>query len=192
MTYQEVLRVSRRSDDEIHRACLVGSRVYGTAHDESDHDYVLILKQEVAQNQLIREGKINVTVQSLGHFKDGISSGNVFAHEVLCAPEAYVLKNSPFNLPRIWAKERRNIIESAIEKATNDFKKGANVHDPKRIYHAFRVLNFAQQLFDFGTIRDFTEAKHIYEVVMTEPGLFSFDFEMSFHTRTKELLSKLE
>lgn len=189
MTYQEVLRVSRRSDDEIHKACLVGSRVYGTAHEDSDHDYVLILKQEVAQNQLIREGKINVTVQSLGHFKDGIASGNIFSHEVLCAPKEYIFKDSPLNLP---AAKKQNIIESAVEKATNDFKKGVKVHDSKRIYHAFRVLNFAEQLVQFHSIRDFTTAKHIYEVVMTEPGLFSFDFLMSFHTRTQELLSKMD
>lgn len=191
MIYEELLRVADRSDHEIHKACLVGSRVYGTYTEDSDYDYVLILKEESAKNQLIRQAKINVTVQSLGHFRDAISSGNVFAYEVFFCPKEHVLKDSGLTIPQIRGPERTRIIESAVEKATNDFQKASRILNPKRVYHAFRVLNFAQQLVDFGVIRDFTQAQIIYEIVMTDPGLFKFDSLASFEARVRELTSRL-
>jgi hypothetical protein len=170
--YQDVLKASGRADRDVSAAFRVGSRVYGTYTPDSDHDFVLMLNVR-EHNELIRKPNINVTMRGFQDFAFSIKEGNIFTLECLFAPSAHVLKKDPwmstFTPANIPEKDRKWAAVSALEKASADYNKGIKVNDPKRVYHAFRVLDFGIQVVESGRIYDFAAAKKIYETVMTEP-----------------------
>ena len=192
MNYEQALKAARRADHEICAAFRVGSRVYGTATPESDHDFVLVLNEATCRNELIHHPNVNVTVRGLLAFNGAIREGNIFTLECVFAPGPAVLKSLSTLPSSIEERARRQVGFSAVERADSDFKKGIKTNNSKRIYHAFRVLDFAQQIMDCGRIRDFTTAKQIYEDVMTEPRPLEEAFSKSFEDRRGLLRANCE
>lgn len=185
--YQEVLGVARREDNEVLAAFRVGSQVYGTDRPESDRDYMLVLNTPVRVEDVARSPRVDVVVRGVQGFKDSLWSGNIFSVECVCAP--LPLKGAAeFSTFKI--KERthlQRVLFSALEKAKADFNKGVKVNDPKRVYHAFRVLRFAQQILRTGYIHDFTVAREIYETVMTEPKPLDEAFAKAFDDQYRSI-----
>ncbi len=190
--YQQVLHVARREDKEVLAAFRVGSQVYGTATPESDRDYVVVLA-DCTRDDLARGTGIDVIVRGISSFQDSLRNGNIFSLECVFAPSSHILKRlvefETFKVKDDAHRER--VVFSALEKAQADYSKGIRINDPERVYHAFRVLDFAIQIVESGRIYDFLAARKIYEVVMTEPRPLETAFQSMFEERWAYLRSRV-
>lgn len=61
------------------------------------------------------------------------------------------------------------------------------IDDPTRVYHAFRVLDYALQVVRTGVIADFRSAQALYEMVMTEPRSLDKAFSKLFQLHCSSL-----
>lgn len=156
----------RRQDGEIHSASRCGSRVYGTAGPRSDEDFVVVLADAAARQDLLFVGGVNVVVHGTGSFTRALADQSVFACEVLFAPAEHRLKEGRPPLP--YRLDRPKLAASAAGRSDADFKKAGKTFadEPqaakKKLFHALRVPLFARQLVQNGKIVDFAEAAPLW------------------------------
>ena len=146
-----------------------GSRVYGTASEDSDYDYIIVMKGAMLDNGAFRNNAISnddYTIQgvvySRGGFIDAINKYEIGALECLSLPEdKIILKKWPFKVTK-W--NNREMIKAIISKASNSlhYSKMASKNDDneraiKSMYHALRILNFGLQLKEHKKIVDFKQ-----------------------------------
>lgn len=166
MDYADVLRHLRRADAEIHFACRCGSRVYGTAGPDSDEDFLVVLTDERAKQDLLFRGGANFVIHGLGTFRDALADQSVFALEGLFAPAPHRLKEPRAPLP--YKLDRARLAASASGRSASDFGKAAKTfaEEPraakKKLFHALRVPTFARQVVTRGRIVDFAEASPLW------------------------------
>ncbi len=70
----------------------MGSRVYGTASPESDHDYVVVLVNPAQKQDILFGDNINVVLHGVKTFEAALADGGVFAFEAIFAPKEHCLK----------------------------------------------------------------------------------------------------
>jgi hypothetical protein len=167
--YAAVLTVLRREDAAV-RACVrVGSRVYGTAGPGSDHDFLVVLRDPAARNDLLWGPGMNLVVHGADGYASALAEQSIFALEAHFAPRMHQLK-APAP-PFAYVRDRKKLRAAASERAESDWRKAEKVfaEDPvaarKRAVHALRVLAFATQIARGGRIDDFTVARGFAEVV---------------------------
>jgi hypothetical protein len=166
MDYADVLRHLRRADAEIHSASRCGSRVYGTAGPSSDEDFIVVLVDEHARQDLLFRGGANFVVHGAGSFRDALAAQSVFAFEHLFTPAEHRLKEARPPLP--FTVDRDRLAASATARSAADFAKAARTFadEPlaarKKLFHALRIPMFARQIATRGRITDFGEAKPLW------------------------------
>jgi hypothetical protein len=165
----------RRRDGEIHSASRCGSRVYGTAGPGSDEDFVVVLADASARQDLLFVGGVNVVVHGTGSFAKALADQSVFACEALFAPPPHRLKEGRPPLP--FRLDRDKLAASARARSDADFKKAAKTFadEPraakKKLFHALRVPIFARQLVQHRTLVDFTEAAPLWVEIAARADL---------------------
>jgi hypothetical protein len=157
--YAAVLSLLRIEDAAV-RACVrCGSRVYGTAHAGSDRDFLVVLRDPSARQDLRWGAGINVVVHGERSYELALANQSVFALEALFAPAEHQLK-APVP-PFTYAFDRARLAASATERADADWNKAKKTFadEPaaarKRVSHALRVLTFAAQVAKDGRIVDY-------------------------------------
>lgn len=155
-----------------------GSRVYGTASEYSDHDYVLVAKNSILDSGSFKNNAVSNkdytiqgTLYSRGGFTDAINNYEMPAMECLSlTPEQIVLKKWPFKIQR-W--NTNEMVKKVIEKASasrhiaDQQAKGGYEDRAKRgMYHALRILMFGNQLKEHQKIVDFTESNELHRKMM--------------------------
>lgn len=165
--YAAVLALLRRDDAAV-RACVrVGSRVYGTATPASDHDFLVVLHDRAARQDLLWGPGINVVVHGAGSYAAALESQSIFALEGYFARAADTLKAAA--PPFAYVRDRKRLRAAASERADSDWRKATKLFpdDPaagrKRAGHALRVLAFAAQIARSGRIEDFTAGRAFAE-----------------------------
>lgn len=166
MDYADVLRHVRRTDAQIAFACRCGSRVYGTAGPDSDEDFLVVLADARAKQDLLFRGGANFVIHGLESFREALAGQSVFALEGLFAPAAHRLKELRAPLP--YKVDRARLSASASARSASDFGKAAKAFtdEPraakKKLFHALRVPMFARQIVTRGRIVDFREASPLW------------------------------
>lgn len=154
-----------------------GSRVYGSATETSDSDYVIVTKAGMLnsggfkQNAISNKSRnIQGVLYSRSGFIDAINNYEITALECLSLPDEILIKKSwDFKIQK-W--EDKAFVKSIITKmsaswysadnyAKDDYKDLAK----KGIYHAVRILMFAQQIKDNHRVIDFTIANEFKESI---------------------------
>lgn len=124
--YASLLLLSKREDCEVLAAVRVGSQVYGTANEESDRDYVLIVHSDLKTDDIIRatrSDKRDVIVRGRTSFTESVAHGNIFALECCFGPSLKTTRG--FFPARIEGKNHlKNVVSSALDKARADYAKG--------------------------------------------------------------------
>jgi len=154
-----------------------GSRVYGNATETSDSDYVIVTKAGMLksggfkQNAISNKARnIQGVLYSRSGFIDAINNYEITALECLSLPDEMLIKKS-WNF-KIQKWEDKAFVKSIITKmsaswfsadnyAKDDYKDLAK----KGIYHAIRILMFAQQIKDNHRVIDFTVANEFKESI---------------------------
>lgn len=154
-----------------------GSRVYGNNSEGSDSDFVIVTRAGMLQSGGFKQNAIsngNRTIQgvlySRSGFIDAINNYEITALECLSLPEEMVLKNTwDFKIQK-W--EDKAFIKSIIMKmsaswfqADNYAKDGYKDYAKKGIYHAVRILMFAEQIKEHHKVIDFTVANDFKKTI---------------------------
>ena len=169
--YAKVLHTLRREDAEVRFCVRCGSHVYGTASAGSDQDFLLVLSEPKARQDLLWGQNLNVVVHGSESYEKALQEQSVFAFEALFVPVEHRLKEQrPVFSHRI---EPRRLFESAKSRSDADWSKAEKRFDEepeaskKRVVHSLRVLAFANQLAQLGKITDFQIAVPWWHQVQT-------------------------
>lgn len=185
--FENILATTGRKDEEVIAAFAVGSHVYGTATKDSDRDYLIIVKDEV--EDIVQRPGIDVVVKGKYSFQEALRMGNIFSIEGVCSPTVFKTTEEYQNFRVKDAAHRRRMAHSAAERAYADYQKGVNTNNARKVYHAFRVCDYADQILEQGRIFDPGSAQRVAEIVLTEPGSLEAAFSSMFYTRYDWLLS---
>jgi predicted nucleotidyltransferase len=197
MSYQRMLQVLKRPDSAVFAAFRVGSRVYGTASEGSDEDFVAVLGDRKAKQDLAFASGVNVVIHGLATFEQALADHSLFALECLFAPAEHRLKEAK---PAFAFKlNKRKLLDSAQGRSDADFAKAkkrfVDERGPstKKLFHSLRVLMFARQVASKGRIVDFTEAAPLWTEMrnQTETEAGWDDFERNYGPRRDALLEEL-
>lgn len=150
-----------------------GSRVYGTATEDSDHDFIIVTKSAMLKSGAFRQNaisskdwKIQGVLYSRGGFMDAINNYEIGAMECLSLdPSIVVLNKWPFKAQK-W--DEREMVKKIIQKASASWhiadmqSKNDDKEDAKKgLYHAIRILMFGLQLKEHKKIIDFNAANKL-------------------------------
>ncbi|WP_394826646.1 nucleotidyltransferase domain-containing protein [Pendulispora albinea] len=160
--YARVLHTLRRDDRQVRFCVRCGSHVYGTARPGSDRDFLVVLADERARQDLLWGEDLNVVVHGAGTYAKALEEQSIFALEGLFAPAEHRLKEArpPFR----YRPHTNRLFASAKGKSDSDWNKARKTFDRepeaarKRIVHALRVPAFAAQIAETGRIADFRVA----------------------------------
>lgn len=165
-----------------------GSRVYGTATIESDSDFVIVTKSGMLKSGGFKQNAISNKDRSIqgilysrSGFIDAINNYEITALECLSLPDDVIVKKT-WNF-KIQKWEDKAFVKSIITKMSASWFSADNYAKDdwpdlakKGIYHAIRVLMFAQQLKESQRITDFTVANEFKESLKLIENFDTRDF----------------
>lgn len=165
------------ADDLLNGYCY-GSRVYGTANEGSDYDYILIFKDGTVKDEFaVTRGDLSLHMYQHSSFQDLINRHKIFALECVFLPKDQILQNKmPFQI-KIDLKKLRSAIS---EKASHSFVKAKKKivvdkdHDlyiaKKSLFHSLRIIDFGTQMALHGKIVDYQSTNSYWEDIYTDPN----------------------
>ena len=189
-------------DEEVLAIYPYGSRVYGTASETSDYDYIIVTKGAFLKSGAFKQNaissedrKIQGVLYSRSGFIDALNNYEIGALECLFLdPSVVVLSKWPFKLQKWDEKEMSSKI---IQKASASWhigsqqsKDGFKAIAKKGIFHALRILMFGVQLKENKKIVDYAEANELKKEFDKLPEDM-FDDRMYLSLRD-ELMTKLK
>jgi len=154
-----------------------GSRIYGTAGEYSDHDFVIVAKSTLEsgafKNNAVsnKDFTIQGTLYSRAGFTDAINNYEMPAMECMSLePEQIILKKWPF---KINGWNEKEMIKKVIQKASasrhiadKQAKSGFEDRAARGMFHALRILHFGLQLKEHQKIVNFSECNELYADMM--------------------------
>jgi|GEM_PF-5285371 len=179
-----------------------GSRVYGTASETSDYDYVIVLKRGMLDSGAFRQNAISSADQTIqgvlysrGGFIDAINNYEIGALECLSLPtDQVILRKWPFDVSNWHGK---TMIKKVIAKASASrhiadlqAKSGFKDRAKKGMFHALRILYFGKQLKIHRRIIDFTVCNALFHTIQQIEDA-SFDTR-AYYGLFDELVSELK
>lgn len=158
------------SHPEIHEEILYvfpfGSKVYGTITEQSDDDYIVVVKEQKERHYGIHNDEVNIHVYSDASFQKLLEQHDITALECIFSQE------TTYDFQLDLHKLRRSI--SAV--ASNSFVKCKKKLMPgkdynpyigkKSLFHSMRILDFGIQIATFGRIVDFSSSNDLFHEIM--------------------------
>jgi len=143
-----------------------GSRVYGTAKEWSDYDYVIVFKSTLPSgafkdNAISSKNKmIQGTCYSRAGFIDALNNYQISALECFFLPEDKIIqKKMNFSLKPL---DKRALVKNIIATASSCWHNAILSHQndneefaKKNVYHAIRILHFGLQILRDGKITNY-------------------------------------
>ena len=160
-------------DEEVLAIYPYGSRVYGTASETSDHDYIIVTKGAFLKSGAFKQNAISSDDRSIqgvlysrSGFIDALNNYEIGALECLFLDSSIVvLVKWPFKLQK-W--DEKEMASKIIQKASASWhigsqqsKDGFKAIAKKGIFHALRILMFGVQLKEHKKIINFGEANEL-------------------------------
>ncbi len=194
--YSRVLRVLGRPDEAVRFCVRCGSHVYGTARDGSDQDFLVVLTDLAARQDLLWGENTNIVVHGAGSYASALEAQSVFALEGFFAPAEHRLKEA--HPPFAYRPNARRLFEAAKARSDSDWAKARKRYDEepeasrKRAVHGLRVLAFAAQIVEHGAIVDFQAAVSWWECVSGREYLRWEELAADLEPVRAGLLARLE
>lgn len=143
-----------------------GSKVYGTITEQSDDDYVVVVKGDKELDYGIHTESVNIHVYSEASFQKLLE-----AHDIV-ALECIFSKENEYEFTLDLEKLRRSVSSVASNSFVKCKKKLVPGPDynpyigKKSLFHSMRILNFGIQIATFGRIIDFSSCNDLYDEIM--------------------------
>lgn len=187
------------SEDAFYALYPYGSRVYGTAHEHSDWDYIAI-DQTGRVDEMIR-GQINLKIMTPEHFQSMLDEHHVTVLECLYLP-ASMIEIKPAK-PWLFKLSKEKLRHSFMEKVSKDWVKAKKkfvspyehaedemYRGKKSLYHSFRILSYGIQIAKFGKIVAYDEMNSVYNKIMSNPSTVWTDYEDEWKAYYNSLCSE--
>lgn len=148
-----------------------GSRVYGTASEQSDHDYIVIHKgssSNDAQQYDSHTKDLSVHTYHEESWQRHLDAHKIFAMECYSIDPTYRSSvKSPFTFTLNHAELRKEISSKASNSWVKCKKKltveqGEEYIGVKSLFHSFRIPMFGIQIAQYGRVVDFTTANSLW------------------------------
>jgi predicted nucleotidyltransferase len=183
--------VTEGTDVGILSVLLYGSRVYGTATDTSDYDYLVVVDSDCLIKEMESEigihhlegSDIEVSMVSTALFDSMVENCEVRALESIFTPKEF----APVGYD--WIQQRRAKFATALEedraqtlnrirsafsgvssnsevKARKKVRDGEYMIGLKSVFHSVRLLMFGVQIGETGGIEDFEAAKDCWDEIV--------------------------
>jgi predicted nucleotidyltransferase len=195
MNLEELAKLIKVSETDIWNAYPYGSRVYGTANENSDHDFIVVLGHlRTGTNDIIFGNKVNVVLHDTSTFRNSLEKASPAALECWFLPEKLKLKE--YYRPKDYKINKTKVKEYFLAKAANDFKKFSKGSDfyiaKKTLFHSLRVLTFGISIVKNGTISDYSCANKYWEDIYTDPSILLDEYKIKWLPTYLELSDKLK
>lgn len=154
---------------------MYGSRVYGTHSPQSDHDYIVILDDEVgahkdAQQYDSHSGDLSIHTYLYSSWKEHLANHKIFAIE--CYSQFPMDHKAEFKLDlptlrkEISSKSSNSWVKckKKLTVETGEFYVGI-----KSLFHSFRIPFFGIQIAQHGKVVDFSAANYIWDELKNLP-----------------------
>ena len=164
---------SLKIEEEILAIYPYGSRVYGTASENSDYDYIVVTKGAFLKSGAFKQNaissddrKIQAVLYSRTGFIDALNNYEMGAIECIFLDSSQVLLSKwPFRIQKWDTKEMADkVIQKASASwhiASRQSKDGFKAIAKKGIFHSLRILMFGLQLKEYQTIYNYSEANEL-------------------------------
>jgi predicted nucleotidyltransferase len=188
--HQKILDAFKLSEQDIIAIYPYGSRIYGTATESSDYDFVVVMKHLTAESDQLDAPNDTITINlySEDSFTDRVAKHRISVLECLFLPADKVIKepSKPFQ----FRLNKQALRESISEKASKDFNQckkrlsdsqGWNpvlnqpfvkkVYEAKKsLFHCFRIIDFGMQIANNGKIVDYTSCNKLWQEIKDNPS----------------------
>ncbi|MNB85416.1 hypothetical protein D3C81_711820 [compost metagenome] len=158
--------------DDILNVYRYGSRVYGTATNESDHDLIIVKKGAEGIIEGIESGILNLTIYDELSFQEAINNHEISVLECLFLPKNCIItEKKKFDFELDITKLRNSISQKSSNSWVKTKKKLTVEKDynpyiaKKSLFHSFRILKYGIQIAKYGRIFDYTEANYLWEEI---------------------------
>lgn len=172
--YNTLLDSLRKPDYQLEAMYPYGSRVYGTAVEGSDQDFITVLKNMPNRHEILDREGYSFILHDATTFQRGL-----WAHECY-AIECFFLDSSQKLKDREWdfKVDKRVLRESFSQKASHSFVKAKKKIEVERdfkrgkksLFHSLRILTFGIQVATTGEIQDYQAANDWWWEIYTNPS----------------------
>lgn len=162
-------------DDNIKAIYQYGSYVYGTNTDKSDKDIILVLEDKEKSIDTVNELKkeYDVNIYSKNEFEKMLKEHEITALECLFLKDKFILKYYQWN----FSLDLPSLRNSVSQKSSNSWVKAkkkfivekdyAPYVGQKSAWHAIRMLDFATQVAQYGSIIDYSTKNDLLKEIIS-------------------------
>lgn len=177
--YQHILTDFKLEDSDVLNVYPYGSRVYGTHGSQSDHDYIVVMKNGALDKDSLDSSyhKLNVTIYSQDSFQEKLNLHKISALECFFVPDSFMLKKlHKFSFTLNKKILRESISEKASQSWVKSKKKFEVVQDrnvyiaKKSLFHSLRIIDFGIQIASKGSIENYGSSNYLWEEIYTNPA----------------------
>jgi len=174
----------RKQETDIWNVYPYGSQVYGTANENSDHDYIVVLGQLPNDtNDMVFGDKINIILHDVSTFRQSLDDHSPSALECWFLPDEMKLKeifrpkDFKINLAKLRASFSAKASNSLV-KAKKKFEIANEIYIGKKsLFHSLRILKFGTMIATNGKIDDFGCINNFWEDIYTNPSINWEDYK---------------
>lgn len=189
VTKELILSEFKLNDFDVLSIIPYGSRVYGTATEKSDYDFVVVVKgsQDDSDQLNSLNHPLTINVYSEISFKDRINKHRISTLECLFLSSDKLLKET---IKFSFKLDKSRLRESISEKASKDFNQckkrlsdaqGWNpvtnqpyvrkVYEAKKsLFHCFRIIDFGSQIAKTEKIYDYSSCNQLWQEILNNPS----------------------
>lgn len=186
-------------EDEVLNIYPYGSIVYGTATEQSDEDYIVIVKGQEGLIKEVKTTEIDLTVYDERAFMQQIERHEISVLECLFLPKPVVVKEE---ITFDCVLDESKLREAISKKASNSWvkaKKKLEVvqdYDPyiarKSLFHCLRIVEFGIQLAKYNRIENYQQANLYFETIMSNPSVAWTDYQQTYQPIYNQLKTEFK
>lgn len=174
----DIIRMFDLNESNVLTIFPYGSRVYQTANDNSDYDFIATFKDGTVQDEFaVTKGQLSIHYYNESSFQDLLNRHKISAMECYFLPtETLLLQKKKFNFTLHIDKLRSSVSEKASHsfvKAKKKFEveKDRDIYIAKKsLFHSLRIIDFGIQIAANNKIINYSSLKNLWEDIYTDPN----------------------
>ncbi len=190
----DIIRISKIHPSRVHNVTIFGSRIYGTATDNSDYDIIMVANNSVESTE-IKHPIYNIHIYTPDKFKSDLDWHRINNIECILAPEWAKLKEKIVYKLELDSNKLRHAISHISSSSWVKSKKKLTLGGEedyqvgvKSLFHAIRIPMFATQIMEKKDI-DFSSANYIWDEIKSRKWTWS-ELDSKFRELHNTTLSK--
>ena len=190
ISLEEVIKATGLHPSRIQNVYIFGSRIYGTASENSDWDLLVIAKTPYPEKELV-VGNFNIHIVTLDRFLEQLKQHHIGRIECLMSP---IILQETIQIPfEIKIPSLRHSISHTTSNSFVKFKKKLEQGDYyigiKSLFHSLRISMFGIQLAQHGTIVDWQCANYIWTKLQSKTWTWE-ELDAEFREQKNKLMTE--